>query len=813
MQSLMQDLRFAVRMLAKSPGFTLIAVLCTALGIGANTAIFSVVNAILLRPFPYADPDGIVSLYMVHEKEKDDEEGYSYLDLQDLRRQTRTLSQIGAYTTRSLTISGSDEPERVSGVAISADLFPMLGLKPMLGRNFRPEEDRPGAPPVILLSHDLWQQRFDGDPNILGRTIVVNATGHVVVGVMEPGFEFPERQAAWVTMASLMQEDLRTDRYIQVLARLQPEATFDQAATETALIAERLVAEYPDTNRGWAAGVKTLREEFAGDELRLVVLTMMGAVLCVLLIACANVANLLLARATSRQREVAVRVSLGATRFRILRQLLTESVLIGVLGGLLGILFGYWGIRWIEASIPSDNQAPYWVVFSLDPAVLLFTLGIAVVTGLLFGLAPALQASKTDLNETLKDGARGAGGGARNRVRSALVVAEVALSLILLVGASLFVRSFLKLQTAEPGFSTANLLTLRVFLPGDSYEDDAVKAQRAADLLRRIEGMPGVEAATVSNFIPLAGGGGFGAILIDGQSFAPGDEPNVFYTGSTGGLFPTLGLEPVAGRLLTARESLERSGYAVVNRSFAQRFWPQAGMDQVLGKRFRLKEEPPNTPEQGRWLTVVGVVPDIQNYGVDEKEIPPSAFLPYPYQPARSNGITIRTAQDPGQIAALVREQVRAADPLLPVYDVRTMEEVRQRDFWEFRFFGGMFSVFGAIALFLAAIGVYGVLSYSVSQRWREIGIRVALGAHRGDILRLVVGQGLALALGGIGIGLVGAFGVTRVISSILFDVSPTDPVSFASVSLLLAAVAVYASYLPASRAVAADPLSALRAD
>ncbi len=812
MQTLTQDLRFAFRMLAKSPVFTLIAVLCTALGIGANTTIFSVVNAILLRPFPYAEPERIVALKMANLKNDVDDAGYSYLDFEDLRRQTQTLTQAAAFTSRSLTLSGSDEPERVTGLAASADLFPMLGIKPILGRNFLPEEDRPGASPVILLSHDLWQQRFNGDPKIEGKTIVVNAVGHVVVGVMEPGFKFPERQAAWVPIASLLQEDLRSDRYIQILARLRPGATLEQAETEVATIAKRLEAEYPDTNQGWTADAMTLREDFADAEIELIVLTMMGAVVCVLLIACANVANLLLARATSRQREIAVRVALGATRFRVLRQLLTESVLIGVLGGCLGILFGYWGIRWFEASLPPDDQAPYWMVFSIDSTVLLFTLGIAVVTGLLFGLAPAVQASKTDLNETLKDGARGAGGGAKNRIRSGLVVAEVALSLVLLVGASLFVRSFLKLQTADPGFSTANLLTLRVFLPGDAYEDDAVKGRRVEDLLRRVGGLPGVDSVTVSNFIPTSGGGSFGAILIDGQAFQPGEEPSVFYTGVTSELFPTLGLKPVAGRIFSEREALEKSGLATVNQTFARRFWPQLNDEQVLGRRFRLRDNPkPEEPAQ--WLTVVGVVPDIKDRGVDEKEVDPSAYLPYPYMPARNNGFTIRTAQDPGQLTEAVRREVRAADPNVPIFDVRTMEEARQRDFWEYRLFGGMFSVFGAIALFLAAIGVYGVLSYSVSQRWREIGIRVALGAHRNDILRLVVGQGLALALGGIGIGLLGALAVTRVVSSILFDVSPTDPVSFASVSLLLAAVAIYASYLPASRAVAADPLSALRAD
>jgi predicted permease len=388
------------------------------------------------------------------------------------------------------------------------------------------------------------------------------------------------------------------------------------------------------------------------------------------------------------------------------------------------------------------------------------------------------------------------------------VVAEVALSLVLLVGASLFVRSFLKLQTADLGFSTDRLIAVRTFLPGDRYEDDAVKTRRVEDLVRRVGALPGVEQVMVSNFVPAGRGGSDGAVVIEGLPVKPGEEASVFFAGVTSKFLPTLGLSVLAGRELTEQEALTMSGYAMVNPAFARKFWPGEEPERVIGRRLQIKEK----PEAG-WLTVVGLTPDIKVYGVDEKAPVPSVFVPYPYDPARNNGLTLRTAGDPGPIVAAVREQIRASDPELPVFDVATLEQMRQDDFWEFRLFGGMFAVFGAIALFLASIGVYGVLSYSVSQRWREIGIRVALGAHRMDILRLVVGQGLRLACFGIGFGLAGAFLVTRVISSLLFDVSPTDPVSFGLVSALLAGVAMYASYLPASRAIDVDPLSALRAD
>jgi putative ABC transport system permease protein len=811
METFVQDVRFAVRILVKSPGFTLVAVLCLALGIGANTTIFSVVNAVLLRPFPYADPDRIVALHGTQPANDVKRGGVSWLDFQDLREQSRSFSAIGAYDTRSLAFSGStgEEPERVLGAGISAGLFPILGEKPALGRNFREDEDRPGAPPVLLLSHDLWVRRFNGDRAVIGRAVTVNGLPRTVVGVMAPRFKFPYQQLAWIPLTPLVHEEKRNDRGLAVLARLAPGVTFGQADSEMKAVAGRLAALYPDTNEGRGARLLALRDELASDTMRLIILTMLGAVACVLLIACANVANLLLARATARQREIAVRAAFGAGRGRIVRQLLTESLLIALAGAALGIAFGHFGLLWMEASVPASNQAPYWMRFTIDGPVLLFILTIAVLTGILFGLAPALQAGQTDLNNTLKEGGRGAGGSvARNRLRSLLVIAEVALALVLLVLAALFSRSFLALQNADGGLSTAHLMTMRFYLTGEPYKEDEAKTRRVEDIVQRLEAIPGIESAGVSNNIALSGGGGGDAIVIDGQAFERGREPEIFYAGVTAHFFRTLGVPLLQGRSFTDREARERSGLAVVNQTFVKKLFPGGDGGQALGRRFRLKNGEP-----GEWLTIIGVVRDYSNDDVNDP-IEPSAYLPYPYQTVASNGLTLRTtAAAPAQVTASVRSVLRAADAGIPLYDVYTLEELRQQGYWESRLFSGMFSVFGAISLLLAAIGVYGVLSYSVSQRVREIGVRVALGARREDVLRLIVGQGVRLALVGVGLGVLLALGATRVIARLLYGISASDPLSFAGIALLLTAVAALASYAPANRAMAIDPLEALRSE
>ncbi|HEY0557300.1 MAG TPA: ABC transporter permease [Thermoanaerobaculia bacterium] len=805
METLLQDLRYAVRMLLKSPGFAVIAVLCVAIGIGANTAIFSVVNAILLRPFPYADPDRIVALHEVQPKNDIDKGGLSNLDFRDLREQVTAFSSTAAYTSRSLTFSGEGEPERVQGASISWNLFQFLGVKPLLGRPFRADEDRAGAPGAVLLSHELWMRRFNGDPAVVGKVILVNAAAHTIAGVMPPGFKFPDNQLAWTPLEPFVHDNPRSERSLSVLGRLKPGIGVDQGRAEMKTFVGRLAAQFPDTHAGWSGDVKLLREEFAGPKLRVVVLMMLGAVICVLLIACSNVANLLLARATVRQREVAVRAAFGAGRRRLLRQFLTESLVIGLLGGLLGIALAYWGIRWIEISIPADNPPSFWMKFTLDAPVLFYTLGIAVATGLLFGLAPALQAVKTELHETLKEGGRGSGGSLRrNRLRSALVVAQVALSLALLVSASLFVRSFLKIQDDQGGLKTDHVMTMRIYLPAGRYETDAAMSDRVADVARRLETLPGVVAVSASNNIPLSDGGGFERVAVEGRTFPRGEEPNVFWAGESPHFLQALGLKPLAGRGFTDAEGTSRSHVALVNQKLATKLWPD---QDPVGRRFQLLDG--KAPE---WISVIGVISDFKSENIDEN-LQPSAFLPYPYQASRNTGLTIRTRVDPVQIVAGARAQIRASDPNLPVFDLYTLEALRRKGIWEYRFLGGMFIVFGAIALFLAAIGVYGVLSYSVSQRVREIGVRVALGAQEGQVVGLVLGQGLLLALFGILFGLPLAFGASRVVAGTLYGVSPNDPWSFTLVAAVLAAFAGLASYVPARRALDIDPLEALRGE
>ncbi|HSS47505.1 MAG TPA: ABC transporter permease [Thermoanaerobaculia bacterium] len=805
MNALISDLRFAVRVLLKSPGFAVVAVLCLAIGIGANTTIFSVVNAILLRPFPFADPDRIVGVHEVQPKIDVDRGNLSYLDYRDLGEQTSSFVQVAAYTGHSVTFSDSDQPERVTGEAVSASLFPLLGVKPALGRVFRADEDQPGAPGVVLLSDEIWKRRYNSDPAIVGKTLMINAAAHTVVGVMPPRFGFPELELAWIPLAPFVHDEPRGIRSLSVLARLKPGSSLEQGQAEVKGLVERLATQYPGSHKGWSGSVLPLRQELAPRDLRLMVLTMMGAVICVLLIACSNVANLLLARATVRQREIAVRAAFGAGRVRLLRQLLTESVVIGLLGGGLGIFFAVWGLRWMELAIPADKQPPYWVQFTIDGPVLVFTLVIAVVTGLFFGLAPALQALKTDLHETLKEGGRGAGGSVRrNRLRSALVVIQVAFSLLLLIGASLFVRSFLKLQDEKGGLRTEHVMTMRVYLAAGRYAKDEDITLKVQDVVQRLEAIPGVEAVSASNNIPLEFGGDDDVIQVEGKEFPPGEEPSIFYAAATPHLFQAIDLKLTRGRVFTEAEGYQRSGVAVVNNLFVQKFWP--GQDP-LGRRFRFKNA--KNPD---WIRVIGVSPDFKNGNVNNKATP-AAYLPYAYGATNNTGLTIRTRFDPLQVVAPARLAIRAADPAMPIFDVYTLEQVRQTGYWQFRLFGGMFSVFGAIALFLAAIGLYGVLTYSVSQRVREIGVRVALGAQGGDVLRLVIRQGMVLALAGIGAGLVLSFGATRILASILFDTSPTDLVSFSAISALLTAIAAFASYLPARKALGVDPLESLRGE
>lgn len=799
---LMQDVRYAARTLFHNKAFTVVAVLCLAIGIGVNATIFSVVDGVLLQPFPYDEPDGIVTLYETHQRGGISQSFIGYPTLRDWREQSRAFTTIAGLQGRSLAISDGGEPERYVGAAISWDLFSMLGVRPALGRGFTADDDRPGAEPVVLLSDDVWQRRYAGDPSVVGRTVRVSAQPHTIIGVMPPRFNFPSIHRLWVPLAPLAHQNSRTDRGTWPFARLRPGVSLEQARGDIAATAKRLATQYQDAYDGWSAIARPLREDFIPDDVELVIWTMMGAVTLVLLIAGANVANLLLARALARQREMAVRAALGAGRLRIVRQLVVESALVGLLAAPLGVGIAWVGLGLLDRAMPPD-EVPYYIQWHLDARTLLYTIVVAALTGAVFGLAPAVQLARANLHDSLKEGGRGSSvGGRRARLRNALVVAEVALALVLLVGASLFVRSFFNLDRASAGFDTRPLMTMRVFMTGEPYATDEAKAQRVEDIVRRVETLPGVEAAFASNLVPLGGGGGGGRAIVDGQPVPAGEEPNIGFTAVTPHFFRTLNV-PVRGRDVTDLDGASRTPVAVINQTMAKRLWPT---EDPIGRRFRLKgDDPPD------WFTVIGVAPDIEQGEIDDDPPLPVAYVPYPYMPTPNTGLTIRVKGDPAQITAAVRREIRLSDPNIALFSIRTMEELRRLGFWQYRLFGWMFSIFGGIALCLAAIGVYGVLSYAVSQRTQEIGVRVALGAGRGDVLRLVVGHGLRLALAGIAVGLAGAFGVTRVVRSLLYNVTPTDPVSFAGVALFLTGVAALASYVPARRATTVDPIVALR--
>jgi predicted permease len=803
---LLQDIRYGVRTLLSSPGFALTAILCLSLGIGLNSAIFSVVDGVLLQPFPYPDAGRIVVLNSTNQGAGITRASVSWLDFRDIRDQNTTLASVAAFTGRSLTLTdGSSDPERFNGATISSGLFSLLGTPPALGRDFTADDDRTGAERVVMLSDEVWRLRYSGDPSIVGKAISLNGYPHTVIGVMPPGFMFPETQRLWIPLAPYYESTARDVRPLQVFARLKPGVSTSQASADIASITGRLATTYPVQNEGWGSVIRLLADWMIPDEVELVILAMMGAVTLVLMIACSNVANLLLARASVRHREISIRAALGAGRLRIIRQLLTEAMIIGLLSAPLGIVFASLMLKLLNRSIPPDS-IPYFIHWALDARSLTYTIAISMLTGLVFGLVPALQATRSNLQGSLKEGARGATGGRRAWLRNGLVVTEISMSLVLLIGASLFVRSFLNLQNANVGFDTAPLLTMRFYLPGAGYDPPGAKARRVEDIVRRVETLPGVQGAFSSNFVPLGAGGGGGGVIVEGKTVPRGQEPGITFIAATPHLRQTLNVALVSGRDLTELEETTRTPVALVNQTMAKQLWP--GEDSI-GRRFRIVGD--DAPE---WFTIVGVIADFRHgQGTSSRPVYPSAYVPFPFGPTLNNGLIVRVTGDPARITSAVREQIRASDPTLPVFQIRTMEDLRQFSFWRYKVFGWMFSAFGAVALLLASIGVYGILSYSVSQRTQEIGVRVALGASRNDVMRLVVGQGVTLAAIGIVVGVFGALGVTQFIKTLLYNVTPSDPVSFAIVALFLSIVAIIASYVPARRAMAVDPIIALRGE
>ncbi len=821
MRILLQDLRYAGRMLLKHPGFTGVAALALALGIGANSAIFSVINAVLLRPLPYQDPDRIITIWETnpHLQLGFDKFPCSAANFIDWREQNHVFGHIAALSSDPFNLEGRGEPEKLGGARVSADLFAVLGVEASLGRAFLPEEDQPGHNHVVVLSHSLWQRRFGSDPGVIGQAVRFNGESYTVVGVMPPGFhyphgtdmpayfQFPAQTEVWSPIA-LRAEQIKNRGGINkaVIARLKPGVTLKQAQAEMDTIAQRIGQQYPDTEAGFGVTLIPLHEQVTGS-LRPSLLTLLGAVGFVLAVACANVANLLLARAAARQKEIAIRTALGAGRWRIVRQLLTESVLLSSLGGGLGLLLGMWGIDLLIAATPEN--IPRFKEVSLDARVLGFTLVVSLLTGIIFGLAPALQASKPDLNESLKEGGRGSTS-VRHRVRSLLVISEVALALVLLIGAGLMIKSFLRLQQVDPGLDPHHVLTMRLSIPYAKYSKDEQRIAFYRQLLERTESLPGVQAVGAVSEIPLSGAEDLEGFTIEGRPPVKSlqEMPIANYHTVTPDYFRAMGITLLKGRQLTEGDKEDAPGVVIINETFAHRFFPG---EDAIGKRVTFDNP---EKEKASWNSIVGVVRDVKHSALDA-EPRPEIFRPFFQSPGTSFSgdlaLVARTVSDPLSLAAAIRNEVWAVDKEMPVYDIETMDQIIAESVSRRRFNMLLLGVFAAVAMILATVGIYGVMSYTVSQRTHEIGIRMALGAERGDVLRLVVGQGMMQALAGVAIGLAGAFAVTRVMASLLYGVSATDPVTFIGISLLLAMIALIACYIPARRAMKVDPMVALR--
>jgi predicted permease len=804
-EQLWQDLRFGLRMLAKSRGFTIVAVIALALGIGANSAIFSVVNAVLLRPLPYKDPDRLVMVWEDATHQGFPRNTPAVANYIDWREQNHVFEDMAAMAAQSFNLTGVGEPERIDGRRVSASLFHLLGVEPQLGRAFLPEEDKAGGNRVVIISHGLWQRRFGADPSIIGRPVTLNGESYTVVGVMPPTFQFPSREdQLWVPIAFAPKEVIdRGNHYLEVIARLKRGIILQRAQVEMNTIAARLQQQYPEFNARIGAVVVPLQEHVVGN-IKPALLVLLGAVGFVLLIACANVANLLLARAAVRQKEIAVRVALGAGRSRLTRQFLTESVLLAGLGGGAGLLLSTAGTKLLKGFIPETiSQAQ---TITVDARVLIFTAAVSLLTGLIFGLAPAAQVSSSNLNETLKEGGREPVSGSRgNRIRGLLVISEVAISFILLIGAGLLINSFVHLRNVDPGFRTDHLLTMKVELPEVKYADRARRSAFYAELIRRIETLPGIKSAAVASNLPLTYNGDSITISIEGRPDPPPDQrPDVVTRVISPRYFATMGIQLQHGRDFSEQDRADSRGVVVISERTARHFWPG---ENPIGKRLK----PGSSGNRRPWLEIVGVVKDVRQMDLAAE---PKLQMYLPYEQAdffQPNALVIRTNINPLSLAATVRKTVWDIDKDQPVSNISSMEQVLSASVARQRFSMVLLGIFAALALVLAAVGIYGVMSYSVAQRTHEIGIRMALGAQRTDVMKLTVSQGMRLVVIGVIAGLVAAVMLTRVMSSLLFGISATDPVTFAAISLVLMSAALLASYIPAVRATKVDPMVALR--
>jgi len=807
--TVLQDIRYAVRKLSRTPGFTTIAAFTLALAIGATTAIFSVIDGVLLKPLPFRDPERVVRVTNLRDGNR---MVSSVPDFLDIRAQSKSYASLAALDAQAMNLTGGSEPERIGAARVGATFWSLLGVTPQVGRGFAPNEDSQSAARTVVLSDGLWKRRFGGDRRIVGKTIALDGNSFTVIGVAPPGFSFPDRPDVWIPLV-FAQDDLNPDgrgaHWMGIMGRLAPNVTVTQATSELVTITRRLEQQYPESNTNMSGAVIPMQEYLVGD-VRPALYVMLGAVAFVLLIACANVANLLLVRAASRESEMAVRTALGAGAWRLVRQLVIESVLLAMIGGVFGTLLALWGVDLLLSMAP--NGLPRINEVTVNGSVLVFTAGVTAVTGVLFGLFPALHAARANVGGMLKEGMRGSSGGvASRRARNTLVMAEMALAVVLLVGAGLLIRSFSKLLAVDPGFRAERVVTFAIAAPDTKYGQYAQRRELVSNLVERMKRVPGAQGAAVVTGLPLSNiMMRTSAHIVGTPPERPGERKSTDVAMATPGYFTTMGIPLVAGRDFTDRDGSGAPVVSIVNQEFVKRYFPN---ENPIGKRIELGWDQ-DTASTGGNMTlggeIVGVVANVKRRGLSQ-EVFPETYASY-MQPTFSNfSVVVRSTADPSTVMAAIRAQIRELDRDLPLSDLRQLKELVAASVSRPRFYTTILGVFASIALILAAVGIYGVISYAVSLRTRELGIRIALGATGRQVSGLVLQQGVGLAIAGVAVGGAGAYWLTRLLSKLLFGVSATDPLTFVGVAALLTAIAAIASFVPARRAAKVDPLLAMR--
>ena len=801
METLIKDLRYAVRSFIKRPGFLVIAIATLALGIGGTTAMFTVVNSVLLRPLQFPEPERLVLFQGMNPQRGITQSSMSLPDIYDWQIQSQSFDQIAAFYYGGDLLSVGDETERVRGASVSAEFFPLFKTNPIGGRTLQPGDMQPGSTPAVVISYELWQRRFGGGANVVNSKIMMNGKPTTIVGIMPPGFNYPNDCETWSGLGLDVNSEPRDNRFVAVVSRLKPNVSIAQAQAEMDTINRRLSQNYVETNTGWGVRLTELRESLVGN-VKSSLLILLGAVAFVLLIACANVANLLLARAAYRQKEIAVRTALGASRLRVIRQLLTESVLLSVIGGVAGLALSFWLIKLLIAITPPNT--PRMDEIRVDLRVFGFTLGVTVLAGLLFGLFPSLQTSRPNLNETLKDsGQRGSATSSRNRVGSVLIVSEIALSFILLAGAGLLIKSFLHLREIDPGFNPDNVLAMRMTLPPGKYAEGEPYAQIYKQVIDRIKATPGVQSVGAVLSLPLGGDtlDLWRGVIPEGRPMTPGEDSDAQYFLVTPDYFQTMQIPLKAGRAFTDQDNSQSPKVAIVNETMARRLWPG---QNPLGRHFTIWRDEKFPRE------VVGVVGDTKS-SLD-KEPGQQMYVPHAQDLTWANlRLVVRTSGEPSAFAGSVREAIHSVDKAIPTYNLKTLNDVVSASAAPRRIPMLLLSTFAGVAMLLAMLGIYGVTSYYVTQRTHEIGVRMALGAQIVDVLKLVLQRAMVLAVMGIGIGVAGAVAVTRYLTTLLFGVKPTDVMTFFGVAIVLWLVVLVACVVPARRAARIDPLEALR--